>query len=99
MSITSPRQMLSRLVRGVAKRMYRLPAVRTAARNVKWLIPISVRLRLFGLANPSLLAPAPPPRAIGPEVPHGARWILFALEKKSAQLDETRDAIENANST
>jgi hypothetical protein len=91
--------MIRKLVRGVAKRMYRLPALRAAARRVRWIVPGSVRLRLFRLANQSSLASAAPARAIGPEVPHGARWILLALERKSAQPDEKRDAIENANST
>jgi hypothetical protein len=98
MSITSPRHIVRKLVRGVVIRMYRLPIFRATARRVKWLVPVSVRLRLFRLANPSSLASAASARAIGPEVPHGARWILLALERKSAQLEE-RDAIENANST
>lgn len=90
------KQLARAFVRGGIMRLYKQPTLRAAARKVKWLVPVTVRVRLFRLANQSWPAAAGP--ALSPEVPYGARWILLAIEGHSVQPNEQSKATANAPS-
>ena len=83
------RRVVRKIVQATVIRFYQGPYLRAAIRRTKWLVPLSLRIRIFRLANQSLrVLPEPVPEQVATsEIPQSAYWILLAMEYAKRPAD------------